>query len=120
EEATRETLTPDGWLMSGDVGIIEEGGYLRITDRKKDLIITAGGKNISPSNIEVALKRQPFVGNAVAIGDRRPFMSALLTIDPERAAALAQQVGAEPETSKLVGNPKVEEIFQKGVDAVNA
>ena len=119
QQATDETLQ-DGWLLSGDVGVIEEGGFLRITDRKKDLIITAGGKNISPSNIEVALKRQPFVGQAVAIGDRRPFMSALLTIDAEQVKSLADQVGAEPDGEALATNEKVREIFQNGVDAVNA
>ena len=119
EEATRETKDSEGWLHSGDVGIIEDDGFLRITDRKKDLIITAGGKNISPSNIEVALKHQPYIGSAVAIGDSRPFMSALLTIDPEQVAALAKAVGAEPDSAALAGNEKVREIFQAGVDAVN-
>jgi long-subunit acyl-CoA synthetase (AMP-forming) len=118
EQATRETLTSDGWLLSGDVGIIEADGYLRITDRKKDLIITAGGKNISPSNIEVALKRQLYVGNAVAIGDRRPFMSALLTIDPEQVGALATAVGADAD-SDLAKNDNVRETLQAGVDKVN-
>ncbi|MEA2646841.1 MAG: long-chain acyl-CoA synthetase [Chloroflexota bacterium] len=119
QKATDETLK-DGWLQSGDVGIIEEGGFLRITDRKKDLIITAGGKNISPSNIEVSLKRQPFVGQAVAIGDRRPFMAALLTIDAEQVKALADKVGAEADGEVLAKNDKVREIFQAGVDQVNA
>jgi long-subunit acyl-CoA synthetase (AMP-forming) len=119
EAATREALDDDGFLHSGDVGVIEDG-FLRITDRKKDLIITAGGKNISPSNIEVALKRLPFIGQAVAIGDSRPFMSALLTIDIEQVAALAKQVGESADIFKLSRNEKVRELFQKGVDAVNA
>jgi long-chain acyl-CoA synthetase len=120
EEATREALDSEGFLHSGDVGIIEGDGFVRVTDRKKDLIITAGGKNISPSNIEVALKRQPFIGNAVTIGDRRPFMSALLTIDAEQLKALASQLGAEPDSAKLARDDRVREIFQKGVDSVNA
>ncbi|MFY9613818.1 MAG: long-chain fatty acid--CoA ligase [Candidatus Dormiibacterota bacterium] len=118
-EATRETKDADGWLHSGDVGIIEADGFLRITDRKKDLIITAGGKNISPSNIEAALKHQPFIGSAIAIGDSRPFMSALLTIDPELVGTLAKEVGAEADSATLSHNEKVREIFQAGVDSVN-
>jgi long-subunit acyl-CoA synthetase (AMP-forming) len=117
--ATKEALDNEGYLHSGDVGVLEDG-YLRITDRKKDLIITAGGKNISPSNIEVALKHIPFVGQAVAIGDSRPFMSALLTIDLDQVAALAKQVGDAADILNLSQNEKVRELFQKGVDAVNA
>jgi long-chain acyl-CoA synthetase len=119
EAATREALDDEGYLHSGDVGVLEDG-FLRITDRKKDLIITAGGKNISPSNLEVALKRLPFIGQAVAIGDSRPFMSALLTIDIDQVAALARQVGESADILKLSQNEKVKELFQKGVDAVNA
>ena len=120
EKATRETLDKDGYLHSGDVGVIDADGFLRITDRKKDLIITAGGKNISPSNIEVALKRAiPFAGQAVAIGDRRPFMSALLTIDADQVGALAAKVGAAADIAKLAENEKVRAIFQSGVDKVN-
>jgi long-chain acyl-CoA synthetase len=99
-EATRATMTEDGFLCTGDVGELDAEGYLRITDRKKDLIITAGGKNISPSNIETALKRHDLVANAVAIGDRRPYVTALLTLDPEAArafvAAAGGPAGAEP------------------------
>jgi long-subunit acyl-CoA synthetase (AMP-forming) len=119
EAATREALDDEGYLHSGDLGILEDG-FLRIVDRKKDLIITAGGKNISPSNIEVALTRLPFVGQAVAIGDSRPFMSALLTIDIEQVAALAKRVGESADILKLSQNEKVRELFQKGVDAVNS
>ncbi|MFN2462674.1 MAG: long-chain fatty acid--CoA ligase [Candidatus Dormibacteria bacterium] len=115
-----ETLDAEGWLHSGDVGTIDADGFLTITDRKKDLIITAGGKNISPSNLEVALKSQPYVGNAVAIGDARPFMSALLTIDPEQLSRLAEEVGASADAAALAENIRVREIFQRGVDAVNA
>jgi long-chain acyl-CoA synthetase len=116
---TAETLDAEGWLHSGDVGAIDADGFLRITDRKKDLIITAGGKNISPSNIEVALKSQPYIGNAVVIGDNRPFISALLTIDPEAVARLAEEVGEPAEPMRLAESIRVHEIFQRGVDAVN-
>jgi long-chain acyl-CoA synthetase len=93
-EATAATMTEDGFLRTGDVGEVDSAGYLRITDRKKDLIITAGGKNISPSNIETALKRHDLVANAVVIGDRRPYVTALITLDPESARAFATAHGA--------------------------
>jgi long-chain acyl-CoA synthetase len=120
EQATAEALDDQGYLHSGDVGELDADGFLRITDRKKDLIITAGGKNISPSNIEVALKREiGFAGQAVAIGDRRPFMSALLTIDAEQVKGLAAEVGEPADMKALSESEKVHTLFQKGVDAVN-
>jgi long-chain acyl-CoA synthetase len=85
-QRTREALDEDGWLHTGDIGEFDEDGYLRIVDRKKELIITAGGKNVSPANIEAALKTIPLVGQAMAIGDNRPYLIALLTIDPDAAA----------------------------------
>ncbi|HXO67155.1 MAG TPA: AMP-dependent synthetase/ligase, partial [Candidatus Dormibacteraeota bacterium] len=118
EAATAEALDEAGFLHTGDVGELEDG-FLRVTDRKKDLIITAGGKNISPSNIEVALKRQAYVGQAVVIGDRRPFIAALLTIDAEKVPALAGEVGEPADIEMLSSSDRVREIFQKGVDAVN-
>ncbi len=120
DAATAEALE-GGWLHTGDVGELDAGGYLRITDRKKDLIITAGGKNIAPSNIESALKRHPLIGNAVAIGDRRPFVSALITLDPAEAAAWAAGHGVsarDPES--LAGDAAVRAELQRHVDAVNA
>ena len=86
-EKTAEALTEDGWLMSGDVGEFDEAGYLRIVDRKKELIINAAGKNMSPANIEAKLKAaSPLIAQAVAIGDARPYNTALLTLDPEALA----------------------------------
>ena len=84
-ERTRETLDEDGWLHTGDIGEFDEDGYLKIVDRKKELIITAGGKNISPANIEAGLKTIPLVGQAMAIGDGRPYLVAILTLDPDAA-----------------------------------
>ena len=85
-ERTRETLDDDGWLHTGDIGEFDADGYLKIVDRKKELLITAGGKNISPANIEAALKTIPLVGQAMAVGDGRPYLVAVLTIDPDTAA----------------------------------
>jgi long-chain acyl-CoA synthetase len=80
-DATAAALTEDGWLYTGDVGQIDAEGFLRITDRKKDLIITAGGKNIAPQNLENALKTSRFVSQAIVVGDRRPYVTALVTLD---------------------------------------
>jgi long-chain acyl-CoA synthetase len=92
-EKTAEALSADGWLHTGDIGEIDDDGYLRIVDRKKELIITAGGKNISPANLEAALKMIPLVGQAAAIGDGRPFVSALVVLDPDTAPVWAEQHG---------------------------
>jgi long-chain acyl-CoA synthetase len=86
-EATTAALTEDGWLCTGDVGEIDADGFLRITDRKKDLIITAGGKNIAPQNLENALKASRFVSQAIVVGDRRPYVTALVTLDETEVAA---------------------------------
>jgi long-chain acyl-CoA synthetase len=90
---TADALDEDGWLHSGDIGQLDEDGYFRIVDRKKELIITAGGKNISPANLEAALKSIPLVGQACAIGDDRPFVSALIVLDPDVAKAWAARRG---------------------------
>jgi long-chain acyl-CoA synthetase len=86
-EATADALTEDGWLRTGDVGEIDTDGFLRITDRKKDLIITAGGKNIAPQNLENALKASRFISQAIVVGDRRPYVTALLTLDEAEVAS---------------------------------
>ena len=119
DAATREVLV-DGWLHTGDVGEFDAAGYLRITDRKKDLIITAGGKNISPTNIEVALKASPLISNAVAIGDQRPYVTALLTLDAEQASAFAHQHELDGTLAELAEHPLIRAAIQEHVDAVNA
>ncbi|HVE75434.1 MAG TPA: long-chain fatty acid--CoA ligase [Actinomycetota bacterium] len=120
EKATRETMTEDGFLRTGDVGEFDEAGYLKITDRKKDLIITAGGKNIAPQEIEGRLKFAPLVSQAVVIGDRRPFLTALLTLDPEVAPKWAKDQGIEfNDVTELAEEPKVLEALQGIVDSVN-
>jgi long-chain acyl-CoA synthetase len=118
---TAEALDADGWLHSGDIATIDEDGYWRVIDRKKELIITAGGKNVSPANLEAKLKLVPLVGQACAIGDNRPFVSALLVLDPETAAAFARTEGIEYSTlSELATNPRVLEVVGKGVDEAMA
>ena len=87
-DATAEVLGADGWLRSGDVGSIDEDGFVHITDRKKDILITAGGKNVAPANLENALKTAPLVSQALVIGDRRPYVAALITLDPAVADAI--------------------------------
>ena len=88
EAATREVLGDDGWLRSGDLGSIDEDGFISITDRKKDILVTAGGKNVAPQNLENALKTAPLVSQALVLGDRRPYVSALITVDPSVADGL--------------------------------
>nr|MDQ2960881.1 long-chain fatty acid--CoA ligase [Candidatus Dormibacteraeota bacterium] len=119
DDATAETVV-DGWLQSGDVGEFDADGYLRITGRKKDLIITAGGKNISPGNIELALSANPLVGHAVAIGDRRPFMTALLTLDEAAASEVAAQRGWPTGLDELAVHPGLRAELQTHVDVVNS
>jgi long-chain acyl-CoA synthetase len=103
EEATRAVVDEDGWLHTGDVGSIEDG-FLSITDRKKDIIVTAGGKNVSPQNLENELKASKYVSQALVIGDRRPFLTALITVD-------------ESETAKT--DDDVDQLVESIVEAVN-
>jgi long-chain acyl-CoA synthetase len=94
-EKTAEAIDADGWFHSGDIGVVDDDGYFTIVDRKKELIITAGGKNISPANLEAALKTIPLVAQACVIGDNKPYVSALLVLDPEVAPAWARQRSIE-------------------------
>jgi long-chain acyl-CoA synthetase len=103
---TAEALDREGWLHTGDVGQIDGDGFLRIVDRKKELIITASGKNISPANLEAALKAQPLIGQACAIGDGEPHIVALVVLDAEVAPAWAARHGIET-TSQLAADPRV-------------
>jgi long-chain acyl-CoA synthetase len=97
-EATREVLAPDGWLRTGDVGELDPDGFLTLTDRKRDIIVTAGGKNVAPQNLENALKTAKEISQALVIGDRRPYVTALVTLDPEAGL------------SREAARPRIEEI----------
>ena len=119
-EKTADALDADGWLHSGDIGEMDEEGYVRIVDRKKELIITAGGKNISPANLEAALKAFPLIGQACVIGDRRPFVTALLVLDPEVAPAWAKQHGADGMSlAELAEHPEVRAEVERNVTEAN-
>jgi len=119
-QKTADALDKDGWLHSGDIGVFDDDGYLRIVDRKKELIITAGGKNISPANLESALKAIPLVGQACVIGDGRPFVSALLVLDPEGAPMWAKQQGiGEASLAELAEHPDVVAEVERGVTEAN-
>jgi long-subunit acyl-CoA synthetase (AMP-forming) len=119
-DQTAEAIDDEGWLHTGDIGEIDDEGFVRIVDRKKELIITTGGKNISPANLEAKLKAHPLVGTACTIGDQRPFVSALVVLDPDVAPAWAAQQGIE-ETSleALARDERVAAGVQKAVDDVN-
>jgi long-chain acyl-CoA synthetase len=118
-DATEEALG-DGWLHSGDLGSIEPGGAVRITGRKKDLIITSSGKNITPVNIESELRDQRHITEAVVFGDNRPYLVAMLTIDRDQAVELAGRLGISTDPSTIANDPGVRAEIQKDVDAVNA
>ena len=120
-EKTREALDDEGWLHTGDVGEFDDDGYLKIVDRKKELIISAGGKNMSPANIEAKVKTSSqLIGQAIAIGDGRPYNVALITLDPDVAPGFAEQQGIEDASPKaLASNEKVIEEIQAGIDRAN-
>ncbi|MEX2194748.1 MAG: AMP-dependent synthetase/ligase [Thermoleophilaceae bacterium] len=120
-DKTRETIDDDGWLHTGDIGQIDDEGYLKIVDRKKEIIINAAGKNMSPANIEAVVKSSsPLIGQAVAVGDRRPFNVALITLDPDVAPGFAQQHGIEDASfESLSQDEAVLAAVQEGVDKAN-
>lgn len=118
-EGTAETIR-DGWLYSGDVGELDEDGYLKITDRKKDIIVTAGGKNITPQYIENKLKFSPYINDAVVIGDRRKFLTSLIMIDEDNVVKYAQDNKIQFSTYRdLTQNDEIIKLIQKEIDKVN-
>ena len=116
DEATSETIV-GGWLHTGDIGEFDADGYLKITGRKKDIIITAGGKNITPANLEAEIKQHPMISQCVVIGDRRPFLVAVVTLDPEEAAKFAEEKGLDPAT--LHTDDGIRASIQAHLDQVN-
>jgi long-chain acyl-CoA synthetase len=119
-ERTAETVDADGWLHTGDIGTLDDDGYLRIVDRKKELIITAGGKNVSPANLEAALKAQPLIGQACVIGDDEPYIVALLVLDPDVAPGWAATNGAAGTTlAELAADPVVLAEIDREVAVAN-
>jgi long-chain acyl-CoA synthetase len=121
-EKTAEAVDADGWLHTGDIATVDGEGYVRIVDRKKELMINAAGKNMSPSNIEGTVKVScPLVGSVVAIGDDRPYVVALMTLDPDACAAFAKERGlADGSPATLAGDPDVRAAIERGVEQANA
>jgi long-chain acyl-CoA synthetase len=120
-EATREVLEADGWFHSGDIGEIDSEGYVRITDRKKDIIVTAGGKNVAPQNLENSLKTYPIISSAMVHGDKRPYLTVLICVNEEAGKKLLSERGVTFATyAEMVARPEIKEAVQKTLDAVNA
>jgi len=120
-EATAEALDPDGWFHTGDVGVLDAEGFLTITDRKKDILVTAGGKNIAPQNIENQLKVAcPYVSQVVMLGDRRPFCVALIALNEETAGKWAREHGIDyKDYADLASRPEVKQLIRDAIEAVN-
>jgi long-chain acyl-CoA synthetase len=119
-EATAEVLGADGWLRTGDIAEIDADGFIKITDRKKDIIVTAGGKNVAPQNLENDLKASKYISQAMVVGDRQPYIAALITLDPDALPVWAAERGLPVEMDRLAGEEQVRELIQGVVDAVNA
>ncbi len=118
--ATREAIDPDGWFRTGDIGVLDDEGFLRITDRKKDIIVTSGGKNIAPQNIENLLKNDRYVSQAFVYGDRKKYLTALLTLAPEEIVQWAARQGiTERGVEALAKHPEVLRLMRERVEEVN-
>jgi long-chain acyl-CoA synthetase len=120
EAATAAILDDEGWLATGDIATIDDDGFVTITDRKKDILVTAGGKNVAPQNLENELKSSRFVSQALVVGDRRPYVAALITLDPVEIAGWAESRGLDGDVAVLSEHPDVRELVQGVVDEVNA
>jgi long-chain acyl-CoA synthetase len=119
-EKTAETFTPDGWLRTGDVGLVDADGYFKITDRMKDIIITAGGKNVTPSEIENELKFSPYITDAVVVGDRRPYLTVIVMIDQENVEKFAQDHDIPfSNYASLTRAPEIQALIWDEIERVN-
>jgi long-chain acyl-CoA synthetase len=120
-EATAALIDDEGWVHTGDIGEIDEDGFLKVVDRKKEMIITSSGKNIAPSNIENLLKESPLVGHALAYGEGRPYVVAIMTLDPDVAPVVAGKLGLEyADLADLAGKPEILGVVGQAVDSANA
>ncbi|MEJ7832596.1 MAG: AMP-dependent synthetase/ligase [Nocardioides sp.] len=120
EAATAEALERDGWFHTGDVGEVDDEGFVRITGRKKEILVTAGGKNVAPAVLEDRLRAHPLVSQCMVVGDRQPFIAALVTIDPDSFAAWAQTHGKSGEIADLVGDPDLRAEVEGAVEEANS
>ena len=119
-EKTAETIDAEGWLHTGDVGVVDDEGFFRITDRMKDIIITAGGKNITPSELENELKISPYITDAVVIGDRKPYLVSIIMIDQENVEKFAQDADVPfSNYASLTRTTEVQALIQAELDRVN-
>ncbi len=119
EEATRETLERDGWFHTGDVGEVDDEGFVRITGRKKEIIVTAGGKNVAPAVLEDRLRAHALVDQCMVVGDGQPFIAALVTLDPDSVSAWAQAHGKSGRTADLVDDPDLRAEIEAAVEDAN-
>src|SRR5262249_38940808 len=119
EDATRAVLGEDGWLRTGDLGALDGEGFLSVTDRKKDILVTAGGKNVAPQNLENELKSSKYVSQALVVGDRRPYLAALVTLDPQEIGTWAAARGLAGGPAELAASDEVRALLQEVVDRVN-
>ncbi len=119
-EATAQVLDEDGWLHTGDIGHFEEGGFLRVTGRKKDIIVTSGGKNVSPQNIERKLRASKYIHQAMVVGDNRRYLTALVSLDHENLQQFAEDEGlAFDKIDELASHPRVRDLIQREIDECN-
>jgi long-chain acyl-CoA synthetase len=117
--ASSESLEPEGWFHTGDIGALDEDGYLRITGRKKELIVTAGGKNVAPAMLEDRLRSHPLIGQVIVVGDNQPFIGALITIDPDEYPRWAAANGVASPVAEETTNPALVAAVQEAVDHAN-